>query len=108
MAGLPLDGIVTDETQRPPSRGLIESLAAEGLLRPLDVRLRDDGTYELVDGSRRLAGAKTLGWTTIDAIVEPAGGDRRARGPEGPPLNPPPPKLPRRHPARHPRPPPPP
>ena len=55
LTPLPLDRIVTDETQRPPSRDLIKSLAAEGLLRPLDVRLRDDGTYELVDGSRRLA-----------------------------------------------------
>jgi ParB-like nuclease family protein len=76
LARLSLEQIVTDETQRSPSPGLIESLAEEGLLGPIDVREREDGRYELVDGSRRLAGAGKLGWTAIDAVVEPAGDGR--------------------------------
>src|SRR5260370_6699062 len=49
------------------------SMTRRGLLRPIDVRARDDGAFELLDGSRRLAGARHLGWPAIAAIVEPPG-----------------------------------
>jgi ParB family transcriptional regulator, chromosome partitioning protein len=52
------------------------SMAAEGLKDEISVRLLpDDGsgkeTYELIDGGRRLLGAKGLAWTEIRADVYP-------------------------------------
>jgi ParB family transcriptional regulator, chromosome partitioning protein len=50
---------------------LQESLKTSGLLQPITVRRRPDGSvgYELVAGERRLRAAANLGWTTITAVV---------------------------------------
>ena len=50
---------------------LEESLKTSGLLQPITVRRRPDGSagYELVAGERRLRAATSLGWTTITAVV---------------------------------------
>ena len=50
---------------------LQESLKTSGLLQPITVRRRPDGSagYELVAGERRLRAASNLGWTTITAVV---------------------------------------
>lgn len=45
------------------------SLKTEGLLNPITVLEQPDGTYECVAGQRRLAAARSLGWTTIAAQV---------------------------------------
>jgi len=50
---------------------LQESLKTSGLLQPITVRRRPDGSagYELVAGERRLRAASNLNWTTITAVV---------------------------------------
>jgi len=50
---------------------LQESLKTSGLLQPITVRRRPDGSvgYELVAGERRLRAATNLGWSTITAVV---------------------------------------
>ncbi len=53
---------------------LAASIAVHGVLQPIIVRTRADGTYELVAGERRLRAARMAGLETIPAIVrEPAG-----------------------------------
>ena len=53
---------------------LAASIAVHGVLQPVIVRTRADGTYELVAGERRLRAARMAGLETIPAIVrEPAG-----------------------------------
>ncbi|MDQ2889413.1 MAG: ParB/RepB/Spo0J family partition protein [Gemmatimonadota bacterium] len=47
---------------------LTESMRTVGLLQPVAVRTAGDG-YELVAGERRLRAARSLGWSTIPAIV---------------------------------------
>ena len=44
---------------------LKESLSHYGLMNPITV----NSQYELVAGHRRLEAAKSLGWSTIEAIV---------------------------------------
>ncbi len=47
---------------------LADSIRTAGLLQPIAVRNAKDG-YELVAGERRLRAVKSLGWTTVPAIV---------------------------------------
>ena len=47
---------------------LADSIRTAGLLQPIAVRHAKDG-YELVAGERRLRAVKSLGWTTVPAIV---------------------------------------
>jgi ParB family transcriptional regulator, chromosome partitioning protein len=47
---------------------LAASINATGLLQPISVRSAEGG-YELVAGERRLRAVKSLGWSTIPAIV---------------------------------------
>jgi ParB family transcriptional regulator, chromosome partitioning protein len=52
---------------------LAASIAVHGVLQPIIVRTRADGTYELVAGERRLRAARMAGLETIPAILrEPA------------------------------------
>jgi ParB/RepB/Spo0J family partition protein len=69
----PLAAIVTAGTGREPDAGLRESMARYSLLEPVDLRARGEAAYELIGGSRRRIAAAGLGWSTITAIVEPAG-----------------------------------
>lgn len=48
---------------------LADSIKEKGLLNPLIVRRRDDGTYELIAGQRRFLACQRLGWETIPAII---------------------------------------
>jgi ParB-like chromosome segregation protein Spo0J len=48
---------------------MIDSLKAHGLLHPIGVRPAAGGTFELVYGSRRLAAARWMGWSTIRCTV---------------------------------------
>jgi ParB family chromosome partitioning protein len=47
------------------------TLEQDGQLTPIVVVCASDNVYEIIDGHRRLAGAKTLGWMTIQAVVIP-------------------------------------
>jgi len=48
---------------------LANSIKEKGLLNPIMVQRKDDGTYELIAGQRRFLACKNLGWETIPAII---------------------------------------
>lgn len=48
---------------------LAQTLRTHGILQPIVVRTKDDDTFELIAGERRLRAAKYLEWETIAAIV---------------------------------------
>lgn len=49
--------------------GLAESIRSGGIVQPLLLRPRGDGSYELVAGERRWRAAKTAGLATVPALV---------------------------------------
>lgn len=51
---------------------LSDSIKELGVLQPLLVRVREDGTYELIAGERRLRAAKRAGLQTVPVIVRDA------------------------------------
>lgn len=57
-----------DFTDRSIKR-LSDSIKACGIIQPVNVRIRDDGKYELVSGERRVRAAKEVGLKYIPAIV---------------------------------------
>lgn len=57
------------EFNEPELNSLARSIAQNGLLVPISVRVVDDG-YQLIAGERRLKACKSLGMTEIPAIVE--------------------------------------
>jgi len=56
---------------------LSESIAELGILQPLVVRPKADGSYELVAGERRLRAAKTAGLDHVPAVVRETRDDER-------------------------------
>ncbi len=48
---------------------LARSIQEVGLIQPIVVRKKDDQTYELIAGERRLRAVKLLGWKTIPAFI---------------------------------------
>jgi ParB family chromosome partitioning protein len=56
---------------------LSESIAVRGILQPLVVRPKPDGSYELVAGERRLRAAKLAGLDHVPAVVRETGDDER-------------------------------
>lgn len=50
-------------------KGLCQSIALEGIVVPIIVVDKRNGTYKLLDGTRRLAAAKSLSMTVIPALV---------------------------------------
>jgi len=48
---------------------LMKSLAEDGQLHPITVRVLPDGRYEIIDGLHRVESAKRLGWKDIEANV---------------------------------------
>lgn len=56
---------------------LAETLDKDGLLQPIVVR-EDGDQYEIIAGERRYRAAKSLGWTTIPAIVNNMDDDQAA------------------------------
>jgi ParB family chromosome partitioning protein len=55
-----------DETEL---QGLAESIKRNGLLQPVAVRRRIDGTYELFSGERRLRASRLAGMSEIPCII---------------------------------------
>lgn len=49
--------------------GLAATIADQGLLQPLGVIQRDDGSYQLIYGQRRCQAAKSLGMTSVPCLV---------------------------------------
>src|SRR5580765_5003757 len=58
-------------------RALAESIREHGLLQPDVVRRHPtfDDRYELIAGHRRLAAVRSLGWTSLPAVVRRADAD---------------------------------
>lgn len=52
---------------------LAKSISEHGILQPLVVTHVDGGNYELIAGERRLQAAKSIGLTTVPALVREAG-----------------------------------
>lgn len=77
VVALPLDLIVEPPRERRIRDAvgdvdldkLVESLRENGLLHPVGVRSLADGHFEVVYGGRRVAAARALGWTTIQASL---------------------------------------
>lgn len=57
---------------------LAETLNKDGLLQPIIVRENNDDQYEIIAGERRYRAAKSLGWSTIPAIVKDMNDDQAA------------------------------
>lgn len=57
--------------------GLADSIRKNGIIQPLCVRRREDGSYELIAGDRRLRAAKFAGLKEVPCIVQVAD-DRKA------------------------------
>ena len=49
--------------------GLASSIRANGLLQPINVRIMENGEFELISGERRLRAARMIGMTKIPCIV---------------------------------------
>jgi ParB family chromosome partitioning protein len=68
---IPLD-LIDPNPRNPRQRESVDELAASlnayGLLQPVIVRPKD-ARYELIAGHRRVAAARKLGWSEIDALV---------------------------------------
>jgi len=60
---------LTAGTEDSSLNDLANSIKEKGLLNPITVRKKPDGTYELIAGQRRLLACQKLGWKTIPAIV---------------------------------------
>lgn len=54
----------------PELQELAASIEASGLLQPVVVRARPDGTYELIAGERRWRAVQRLGWKKIPAVIK--------------------------------------
>ncbi|MEJ8777128.1 nucleoid occlusion protein [Pseudogracilibacillus sp. ICA-222130] len=48
---------------------LAQTLQTHGMIQPIVVRKKDEETYEVIAGERRLRAAKSLGWGKISAII---------------------------------------
>lgn len=48
---------------------LAQTLQTHGMIQPIVVRKKDEETYEVIAGERRLRAAKSLGWEKISAII---------------------------------------
>jgi len=49
---------------------LADSIEASGLLQPVVVRSRPQGTYELIAGERRWRAVQRLGWQKVPAVIK--------------------------------------
>ena len=58
--------------------GLAESIRLNGIIQPVNVRIRADGKYELISGERRLRAARIVGLTRIPCIVMDASDEKSA------------------------------
>lgn len=57
--------------------GLADSIRKNGIIQPLCVRKREDGSYEMIAGERRLRAAKFAGLREVPCVVQVAD-DRKA------------------------------
>lgn len=58
--------------------GLAESIRCNGLIQPLSVRRREDGSYELIAGERRLRASRMAGLSEVPCIIHQVDDSRSA------------------------------
>ena len=80
VLSVPIDLIEVGERLRPIDPAYVEMLAANMAERGQDTPItigpaRPDHTHPLIAGGHRIAAARALGWTKIDALVSEATGD---------------------------------
>lgn len=56
---------------------LINSIKEHGVIQPLLVTEKEDGTYELIAGERRWRAAKIVGLTTVPAVIKNVSGSEK-------------------------------
>lgn len=72
FAYVALSGVCVDEYQRDLRRAWVMAIVNDynaHLMQPLDLSLREDGSYFCIDGQHRLAAMKALGHSVIPAMV---------------------------------------
>ncbi|MEK7647844.1 MAG: ParB/RepB/Spo0J family partition protein [Patescibacteria group bacterium] len=76
-------GLITPNPEQPRKmfthealEELINSIREHGILQPLVVSQRADGTYELIAGERRLRSSQMLGLPTVPVVVRDVVGDK--------------------------------
>lgn len=76
-------GLITPNPEQPRKmfthealEELINSIREHGILQPLVVSQRADGTYELIAGERRLRSSQMLGLPTVPVVVRDVMGDK--------------------------------
>lgn len=81
---VPVDRIDVGERLRPVDPVWVEGLAAlmrdKGQEAPIRVHPKPQGRFGLIAGGHRLAAARALGWTQIDAFVTAASASERKAG----------------------------
>lgn len=79
---IPTDAIVENPHQprthfaQADLEDLLGSIKEHGILQPLLVTRKEDGTYELIAGERRLRSARMLGLKTVPAVVRESATDQ--------------------------------
>ena len=63
------NGLFSYDKNSPSFKALVEDIRKNGLKTPITVNMLPDGSYEMVDGWRRLSALKELGHKDISAIV---------------------------------------
>jgi ParB family chromosome partitioning protein len=58
--------------------GLADSIKHNGIIQPINVRLRADGKYELIAGERRLRASRMVGLTRVPCILMEASDEKSA------------------------------
>ncbi|MFN0145962.1 MAG: ParB/RepB/Spo0J family partition protein [Dehalococcoidia bacterium] len=73
LVDIPVSAVIPNPNQpRRLFKGIDElaaSIKTSGLLQPITLRPRGDGTYSIIAGERRYRAISTLGWATIPALV---------------------------------------
>jgi len=79
-AMVPLEKLVCDAEDRPDSqlkgqgiKDLAESIKARGIIAPIVITKREDGSFSVISGKRRVAALKLLKQKTAPAVVRPSG-----------------------------------
>nr|WP_276896743.1 ParB N-terminal domain-containing protein [Dysosmobacter welbionis] len=69
LSKLKIDPLFKLDEHSPAFEALMEDVRKHGIKEPINVRLLEDGQYDVIDGARRVSAAKKVGKQTIRAVV---------------------------------------
>ena len=69
LSKLKIDPLFKLDEHSPAFEALVEDVRKYGIKEPINVRLLEDGQYDVIDGARRVSAAKKVGKQTIRAVV---------------------------------------